>query len=70
MAADPGSVTGHVASERTIYFISGWFNFIITQVSAELGVADGVPDPFADRAGVYDPSGLNWYLSAAFRITL
>ena len=69
-AADPGSVTGHVASERTIYFLSGWFNFIITQVSAEIGVADGVPDPFADRAGVYDPSGLNWYLSAAFRITL
>ena len=69
-AADPGSVTGHVASERTIYFLSGWFNFIISQVSAELGVADGVPDPFAERAGTYDPSGLTWYLSAAFRITL
>lgn len=69
-ADDPGSVSGHVASERTIYFLGGWFNFVITQVSAEFGVADGVPDPFADRAGIYDPSGLTWYLSAAFRITL
>ncbi len=68
--ADPGSVTGHIASERMIYFLSGWFNFVITQASAELGVADGVPDPFAERAGIYDPSGLTWYLSAAFRITL
>ncbi len=67
---DPGSATGHVASERMIYFVSGWFNFVITQVSAELGAADGVPDPFAERVGVYDPSGLTWYLSAAFRITL
>ena len=68
--ADLGSVTGHVASERMIYFLSGWFNFVITQASAEVGVADGVPDPFAERAGTYDPSGLTWYLSAAFRITL
>lgn len=69
-ATDPGSVTGHVASERMMYFLSGWFNFVISQVSAELGVADGVPDPFSERAGIYDPSGLTWYLSAAFRITL
>ncbi len=68
--ADPRSVTGHVASERMIYFLSGWFNFVITQASAEIGVADGVPDPFAERVGMYDPAGLTWYLSAAFRITL
>lgn len=66
---DRGSVTGHVASERMVYFLGGWFNFVITQASAELGVADGVPDPFQARAGTYDPSGLTWYLSTAFRIS-
>ena len=69
-ASDPGSVSGHVASERTLYFVSGWFNFLISQVSAELGVAEGVPDPFADRVGTFDPAGLTWFLSAAFRVTL
>ena len=69
-ATDPGPVSGHIASERTIYFVGGWFNFLVTQLSAELGVADGVADPFGARAGAYDPAGLTWYLSAAFRITL
>ena len=67
---DSVAVTGHVASERTLYFVSGWFNFLVTQVSAEIGAAEGVPDPFADRVGTYDPSGLTWFASAAFRITL
>ena len=69
-ATDAGSVTGHIASERTIYFVGAWFNFLITQLSGELGVADGVADPFGDRAGAYDPAGFTWYLSAAFRLTL
>lgn len=67
---DSATVTGHVASERTLYFVSGWFNFLVTQVSAEIGAAEGVPDPFADRMGTYDPSGLTWFASVAFRITL
>ena len=68
-ATDEATATGHVASERMIYFMSGWYNFLITQVSAEIGAAEGVPDPFADRTGTYDPSGLTWFASAALRIT-
>lgn len=68
-AADAASVTGHVASERTLYFISGWFNFLVTQFSAEIGAAEGVPDPFVDRTGRYDPARLTWFASLASRIT-
>lgn len=68
-AADAVTVTGHVASERTLYFVSGWFNFLITQVSAEVGAAEGIADPFVDRTGTYDPSGLTWFASLGSRIT-
>lgn len=66
---DASIVTGHIASERMLYFVSGWYNFVITQLSAEVGAAEGVPDPFAERGGTYDPLGLTWFASAAFRIT-
>ncbi len=69
-AGDPGSVTGNVASERILYFVSGWFNFLLTRLSLEVGLAEGVGDPFEDRTGAFDPHGATWFASTAFRITL
>ena len=69
-AGDRGSINGDVASERVLYFVSGWFNFLLTRLSVEVGVAEGVGDPFAGRSAGYDPAGATWFASAAFRITL
>ena len=66
---DSGAVTGRIASERTVYFASAWYNFLISQLSLEVGVADGVNDPFDDRGGEYDPAGRSWFASLAVRIT-
>jgi len=66
---EPGAVTGRLASERTVYFASAWYNFLISQLSLEVGVADGVNDPFADRSGEYDPSRRSWFASVAVRVT-
>ena len=64
------SVAGRIRSERSLYFVGGWFNFLITQVSLEVGVAEGVSDPFSGRGGGYDPAARDWFASAALRITL
>lgn len=69
-AGDPGSVNGAVASERVLYFLSGWFNFLLTRLSVEVGMAEGVGDPFSGRSAGYDPAVATWFASAAFRITL
>ena len=69
-AGDPGGVSGNVASERVLYFLSGWFNFLLTRLSVEVGMAEGVGDPFGDRTGAFDPHGATWFASTAFRITL
>ena len=66
---DPGAVMGRIASERTVYFASAWYNFLISQLSLEVGVADGVSDPFEGRSGEYDPSGRSWFASLALRVT-
>ncbi len=66
---DPGAVTGRLASERTVYFVSAWYNFLISQLSLEAGVADGVSDPFEGRSGRYDPAARSWFASLAVRIT-
>lgn len=63
-------VTGQVRSERSLYFAGGWFNFLISQVSLEVGVAEGVSDPFTGRGGGYDPAARDWFASGAVRITL
>ena len=60
---DPGAVSGQLASERTVYFASAWYNFLVSQLSAEVGVADGVSDPFDGRAGAYDPASWSWFAS-------
>lgn len=66
---DAGAVTGRIASERTVYFVSAWYNFLISQLSLEAGVADGVSDPFDGRSGGYDPAARSWFASLAVRIT-
>lgn len=67
---DNSSVAGQVRSERSLYFAGGWFNFLISQISLEVGIAEGVSDPFTGRGGGYDPSARDWFASAAVRITL
>ncbi len=64
------SVTGQVRSERSLYFAGGWFNFLISQISLEVGIAEGVSDPFTGRGGGYDPAARDWFASGALRITL
>jgi len=64
------SVTGQVRSERSLYFAGGWFNFLISQISLEVGIAEGVSDPFTGRGGGYDPAARDWFASGAVRITL
>ena len=66
---DPGSVDGNLASERAVYFAAGWYNFLISQISAEVGLADGVPDPFSGRNGGYDPALRDWFASVSVRVT-
>ncbi len=66
---DPGAVSGTLASERTVYFAGGWYNFVISQISAEVGVADGVGDPFPQRSGGYDPARRDWFASVSIRVT-
>lgn len=66
---ETGAVSGRLASERTVYFVSAWYNFLISQLSAEVGVADGVSDPFDDRSAGYDPDRRHWFASVAVRVT-
>ena len=66
---DPGAVSGRIASERTVYFVSAWYSFLVSQLSLEVGMADGVSDPFEGRSGGYDPSGRSWFASLALRVT-
>lgn len=69
-AAGLGTATGEITTERRMYFVSGWFNFLVYQLSGELGLADGFADPFGLRAGGFSPSDRTFFASAAFRITL
>ncbi len=66
---DPGVAGVVLASESTVYFAGGWYNFLISQISAEIGWADGVEDPFADRRGAYDPARRHWFASVSVRVT-
>lgn len=65
------SAEGRVRSDRLLYFAAAWFNLLVSQLSLEAGVAEGVEDPFADRPpGAFDPAHRAWFASAAFRVTL
>lgn len=66
---DSGSAGVMLASERTVWFAGGWYNFLISQISAEIGLADGIEDPFADRGGAYDPARRDWFASVSVRVT-
>ncbi|MDE2974096.1 MAG: hypothetical protein OXU64_05130 [Gemmatimonadota bacterium] len=65
---DPGSEGGTLASERTVYFLAGWYNFVISQISAEIGLADGVGSPFPGRSAGYDPGRRDWFASVSVRV--
>ena len=69
-AEGQGQATGDISSERLLYFVNGWFNFVLTRLSLEIGRVQGVPDPFSGREGEYDPAGTTWFASTAFRVTL
>ena len=67
--ADP---SGRVASARALYFAGGWLNFLVSQLSAEFGVADGALDPLdgvADRHRGYDPTRRDFFLLVSMRVT-
>lgn len=67
---DPAAAEGQVRTGRALYFASAWYNFLISQLSLEAGVAQGVGDPFPDRAGAFEPAVRTWFASAALRVTL
>ena len=66
---DPVSGSGNIASERAVFFAAGWYNFLISQISVEIGAADGVGDPFTGRGGGYDPARWDWFASVSMRVT-
>lgn len=70
LPSDAAVAEGEVSSQRILYFASGWFNFLVTRFSAELGVAQGVDDPFTNRVADFDVATLTWFASVSFRVTL
>ena len=75
VAGGPGagaSASGPLASARAVYFAGGWLNFLVTQLSAELGVADGAVDPFgggADGQAGYDLARRDFFVLVSMRVT-
>ncbi|MDH3222650.1 MAG: hypothetical protein OEO23_02960 [Gemmatimonadota bacterium] len=65
-----GAASGALRQERRIYFVSGWFNLLISQLSVEAGLADGFRSPFGGGTGGFQPEDRTLFLSAAFRITV
>ena len=64
--------SGRVASARALYFAGGWLNFLVSQLSAEFGMADGALDPLdgvADRQRGYDPTRRDFFLLVSMRVT-
>ena len=75
IAGGPGAEagpSGRVASARALYFVGGWLNFLVSQLSAEFGMADGSLDPLdgaADRQRGYDPTRRDFFLLVSMRVT-
>ena len=69
-SSSPASADRRVRSDRMLYFGAAWFSFLISQLSVEVGIAEGVDDPFSDRRTAFDPAQRRWFASAAFRVTL
>ncbi len=65
-----GASSGPLTQERRLYFVSGWFNLLISQLSVEAGLADGFRSPFAGGTGGFQPEDRTLFLSAAFRMTV
>ena len=65
-----GSATGEIETDRRLYFVAGWFNFLISQISLEAGLAEGFDDPMPARLGAYAPHDRTFFLSLGLRITI
>ena len=65
-----GAASGPLTQDRQLYFVSGWFNFLITQMAVEAGLADGFDHPFTGRTGGFEPSDRTFFMTVAFRITI
>lgn len=65
-----GAAAGNLSQGRRLYFVSGWFNFLITQFAFEAGLADGFDSPFGARTVGFKPSDRTLFMTAAFRITI
>lgn len=65
-----GIANERVTSDRLVYFVGGWFNFLVSQLSLEAGMADGLEDPFPGRDGAFDVTARTWFVSAAYRVVL
>ena len=68
--AEAASANERVRTDRSLLFAAAWYSFLVSRLSLEAGVAQGVPDPFPDRVGDFDPAGRTWFASAAVRVTL
>lgn len=64
------SANERVRTDRAVLFASAWYSFLVSRLSLEAGVAQGVRDPLSDRVGDFDPAGRTWFASVAVRVTL
>lgn len=64
-----GSAAGSISTDRRLYFVAGWFNFLISQISFEAGMAEGFDDPFG-AARAFEASDRSLFFSLGFRVTI
>ena len=67
---ETASATGDLSSERRLFFLGGSLTYVILQISAEGGWAQGFGTELPDRvAGDFDPHAPSWFGSLALRVT-
>lgn len=69
-AGSASAAEGRLSSSRRLYFAGAWLSYLVTRISAEGGIAEGMADPFPERSGAFDPGAGAWFASVALRITL
>lgn len=68
--AEVGRATGDPTSERRLYFLGGGMTFVVFQVSAEVGWAEGFDPNLPERGeATFDPASRSLFGSIAFRLT-
>ncbi|NNF28680.1 MAG: hypothetical protein HKN73_15760, partial [Gemmatimonadetes bacterium] len=70
MGVVTGAAAGSSRQDRQVYFVSGWFNFLITQIAVEAGLAEGFDHPFGGRSAGFESADRTLFMTAAFRITI